>query len=114
MPHREPMFAPERTNGTARGDQVGVASKERPCAPLTMPGTLRPVKLAERIRQIREAKGLSQSECAETAGLTRHVWHDHESARERRANPKLSTVFALARGLGVTPSELLAGVDEEP
>lgn len=73
---------------------------------------LPPVRLGERMRQIREAKGLSQVDCAEGAGMRRQTWWQYESGN--RPNPELSKLFAISRGLGVTVSELLAGVDEEP
>ena len=76
------------------------------------PGMLPPVKLGERMRQIREAKGLSQAECADAAGITRQSWWHYESGH--RPNPELSKLFTIARGLDVPLAELLAGVDEEP
>jgi transcriptional regulator with XRE-family HTH domain len=62
---------------------------------------------AENVRVAREKAGLTQEQLAWAAGL-----HQTEIARIEggRRNPGLDTVFKVARGLGVAPSELFAGI----
>jgi transcriptional regulator with XRE-family HTH domain len=64
-------------------------------------------QLGANIRRIRREAGLSQMELSDLCGL-----HFSEISRlERgRRDAQLSTIVKLARGLGVSPAELLAGV----
>ena len=64
-------------------------------------------QLGANIRRIRRAAGLSQMELSDRCGL-----HFSEISRlERgRRDAQLSTIVKLARGLGVSPAELLAGI----
>lgn len=64
---------------------------------------------AERLRQVREEKGLSLAEAGDRAGMTRQNWHQYESGR--RTNPSLSVMSVMARALGVSLQKLLADVD---
>jgi transcriptional regulator with XRE-family HTH domain len=57
------------------------------------------------IRQRRRAAALSQTELAERAGLSQ-TWISRLERGEE--NPTLSTLEALARGFGITLSELFA------
>jgi transcriptional regulator with XRE-family HTH domain len=63
-------------------------------------------QLGANIRRIRRAAGLSQSELSDLCGL-----HFTEISRLERGvrDARLSTIVKLARGLDVTPAELLAG-----
>ena len=64
-------------------------------------------KLADRVRQLRRAKGLTQEELGWSGGID----PKHVAAVERGAtNPTLSTLLGIAKALGVTLSELLEGV----
>lgn len=61
----------------------------------------------EKMKQLREALGLNQSEAARQAELAagRSQWNDIESGR--RSNITLETLGKIAAALGVNPSELL-------
>jgi len=64
----------------------------------------------QRVRTLREAKGLSQEALADRCRLDR----TYVSGVERgRRNPSLESMDALAKGLGVTLAHLLSGVPEE-
>jgi transcriptional regulator with XRE-family HTH domain len=56
------------------------------------------------VRRIRQAKGLSQAQLAERAGLSREYVNKIEAGRY---DPPLSTINALAKALGVKATELL-------
>jgi transcriptional regulator with XRE-family HTH domain len=64
-------------------------------------------QLGANIRRLRRDAGLSQMELSDRCGL-----HFSEISRlERgRRDAQLSTIVKLARGLGVAPAELLAGI----
>ena len=61
------------------------------------------VKKVNRIKEIRESKGLQQKELAELVGLSAPYLHDLENDR-RGAKPE--TLERIANGLGVTVMEL--------
>ena len=64
--------------------------------------------LGKRVRELRTDQGLSQEQLAERS----HMHWTHISGIERaRYDVKLSTLSRVARGLGVTISELLAGIE---
>ena len=74
-------------------------------------GRARRVALGQRLRQLREARGLTQEELAEQAGMHRAVpGHYERGDRE----PGISQVWRLADALGVTIQELLDGVEHPP
>jgi transcriptional regulator with XRE-family HTH domain len=64
-------------------------------------------EFARRVRETREALGLTQPQLAERAGLCRA-----EVCKVERAlsDPWLPTVVQLARGLGVSPAALVDGL----
>ncbi|MEM7477064.1 MAG: helix-turn-helix transcriptional regulator [Planctomycetota bacterium] len=66
--------------------------------------------LAQNLRRLRNATGLSQEELADRAGLHRTYISSVERAQR---NVTLENIFALANALGVEPSELLALADAE-
>ena len=67
--------------------------------------------LGRRVRQLRTGLGLTQEQLAERAELH---W-THISGIERgQYNVKLSTLTQVARGLGITLSDLFAGVAPSP
>jgi transcriptional regulator with XRE-family HTH domain len=70
--------------------------------------------LAQRVRQLREAKGLSQQALAVAAGLSISVVTQIEQGH--REDPRVSTVVAIARALGVSVDALVAPgtVEGEP
>jgi transcriptional regulator with XRE-family HTH domain len=62
--------------------------------------------LARNLKRLRTEKGWSQEELADQAGLHR----TYVSGVERGIrNPTITIVATLAKALGVTPGELLAG-----
>ncbi|HFD86297.1 MAG TPA: XRE family transcriptional regulator [Gammaproteobacteria bacterium] len=65
--------------------------------------------LAENLRRLRTSAGLSQEELADRAGLHRTYVSSVERAQR---NVTLENVFALAKALGTTPSELVRLPDE--
>jgi transcriptional regulator with XRE-family HTH domain len=61
--------------------------------------------LGERVRQLRIAAGMSQQTLAVAAGLSISVVAQLEQGL--REDPRISTVAAIARALGVTIDELM-------
>jgi transcriptional regulator with XRE-family HTH domain len=62
------------------------------------------VALGDEIRRHREAKDLSQEALAELAGMSRNYVGFIERAER---SPRATTIFKLARALGLHPSDLL-------
>ena len=60
--------------------------------------------LALNIKQLREARGLTQHQIAKVAGLPRPTWANLESGA---ANPTLSVLMKVAAALSVTLEELV-------
>ncbi|WP_236514536.1 XRE family transcriptional regulator [Sandaracinus amylolyticus] len=61
--------------------------------------------LAENVRQLRAARGLTQAQLAKSAGVPRATWANLESGE---ANPTLHVISAVSRALGVSLEELLS------
>jgi transcriptional regulator with XRE-family HTH domain len=61
--------------------------------------------LADNIKQLREARGLSQQQIAKAAGIPRATWTHLESGG---ANPTLSVLMKVASALQIRLDELLA------
>jgi transcriptional regulator with XRE-family HTH domain len=61
--------------------------------------------LATNLRQLREARGLTQKDAARLAGLPRATWSHLES---KDNNPTLNVLMAVATALQVTLEELVA------
>lgn len=59
--------------------------------------------LGERIIKLREERGLTQSELARRAGLTRQCLYQHE---HDRVDPKFFTITCIADALKVSLDEL--------
>ncbi len=71
--------------------------------------------LARRLRDQREAVGLTQEKAAERAGLSRNHYQLLESglsdrAKKAPANPRLSTLLDLAHALDCKVSDLVDGL----
>jgi transcriptional regulator with XRE-family HTH domain len=64
--------------------------------------------LGDRIRELREAKHWSQEEFADLCGLHRTAVGFLERAER---NPRLDTLLTISKGLGITISELLQGLE---
>ncbi len=65
-------------------------------------------KLGEHIRTIRKAQGLSQEQLAELSGLHRNYIGGVERGERNLA---LLNIIRIAHALGMSPSELLKGLD---
>lgn len=65
--------------------------------------------LANRLRELRVERGVSQEAFADTCGLHRTAMSLLE--RGKRV-PSLKTLLTLSQGFGITLSELLDGVDK--
>jgi transcriptional regulator with XRE-family HTH domain len=65
--------------------------------------------LGNRIRELREAKHWSREEFADLCGIHRTAVGFLERAER---NPRLDTLLTISRGLGVTVSELLLGLEK--
>lgn len=61
-------------------------------------------RLGQNVRQLREAKGWSQEDYADRAGIHRTYVSDIERGRR---NPTITVVERLAQPLGVTTGSLL-------
>ena len=61
--------------------------------------------LSQRIKRLREAAGLSRQEVATRGDLSLSLVAKLEQGK--KADPRASTLLALARALGVRPSALL-------
>jgi transcriptional regulator with XRE-family HTH domain len=64
--------------------------------------------LGNRIRELREAKHWSQEEFADLCGIHRTAVGFLERAER---NPRLDTLLTISKGLGITVSELLEGLE---
>jgi transcriptional regulator with XRE-family HTH domain len=62
-------------------------------------------RLADNVKQLRDARGLTQQQMARVANLPRATWANLESGS---ANPTLSVLHAVAGALQVSLEELLA------
>lgn len=71
----------------------------------------RNAELANRIKRLREERGLSQSELGQLVGTTKQTIYKYEKGIV--ANLKQTKIGKLAKALGVSPSYLLFG-DEYP
>jgi XRE family transcriptional regulator, regulator of sulfur utilization len=63
-----------------------------------------PKQMGKTVREIRLARGLSQAELAERAGLSREYVNKIEAGKY---DPPLSTINALAEALGVPARRLM-------
>ena len=66
------------------------------------------IALGNRIRELREAKHWSQEEFADLCGI-HHTAVGFLERAER--NPRLDTLLTMSKGLGITVSELLEGLE---
>jgi transcriptional regulator with XRE-family HTH domain len=64
--------------------------------------------LGREIRRRRTALGWTQERLAEAARITPHYLSTIETGRR---DPSISTVMAIAKALGVSPGELVGGVE---
>jgi transcriptional regulator with XRE-family HTH domain len=65
--------------------------------------------LGQRMRELREKKGISQEDLAEFCGLHRTAVGLLERGK---TIPRLDTLLLISQGLGVTVSKLLQGVEQ--
>jgi transcriptional regulator with XRE-family HTH domain len=69
-------------------------------------------KIAYRLQTLREAAGLSQQEVADRADLSLSLVAKMEQGR--KADPRASTLLALAPALGVRPGQLIEDLVKPP
>lgn len=74
--------------------------------------------LGRRLCDLREARGLTQEALAEASGISRNHYQLLENGisnrqTKRPANPRLSTLVALSKALGMSAAELVAEVLSE-
>lgn len=62
------------------------------------------IKIGERIRVIRESKGITQQDLAAACNFEKSNMSRIEAGR---TNPTISTLYKLSQALGVTISELV-------
>jgi transcriptional regulator with XRE-family HTH domain len=74
-----------------------------------MPSPALPVRLATNLRQLREARGLTQAQAARLAGIPRPTWTTLESGS---ANPTVNVLVRAAEALQLSLEELLAAPRE--
>lgn len=72
------------------------------------PTAERALRLAQRLRQLRERAGLSARQLARASDMPRETVHRLERGK---GMPSVTTMCRLADGLGVEPSELLYVLD---
>lgn len=71
-------------------------------------------QLGKNVRELRLMRGLSQKRLAELAGVSRNLISNlerNENGPLSTADPKLSSVYRIARALDVPPAVLLPGAD---
>jgi transcriptional regulator with XRE-family HTH domain len=66
------------------------------------------LRLGDRVKELRRSHDMSQEELAEAANLVQHYVSQVEHGER---NVSIITVRALARGLGVTMTELMQGLE---
>lgn len=69
-------------------------------------------KIAYRLRTLREAAGLSQQDVAERADLSLSLIAKMEQGR--KADPRASTLLAIARALDVRAGQLIENLEKPP
>jgi len=69
-------------------------------------------KIAYRLRTLREAAGLSQQDVAERADLSLSLIAKMEQGR--KADPRASTLLAIAGALGVRAGQLIEDLEKPP
>jgi len=69
-----------------------------------------PVTFSRRLKKLRESAGLTQQELGTRAGIS--ISNLAQLEQGQRTDPRLSTVLAIARALGVRPSKLIDGLNE--
>lgn len=69
-------------------------------------------KMADRIRQLREAKGMTQPQLAKLTGVTKSAVSQREDGAT--ANIKLEPFLRLCDALGTDPHYLVWGADRIP
>jgi len=75
-------------------------------------------EIGQRVRTVREARGLTQENLAHAAGMSRNQVQNLErnrtSAPGQPANPTVETIFRIAWALDITPDALTPTLDGPP
>ena len=74
-------------------------------------------KLADKLRNLRAASGLSQEAVAHRAGISTYTYQKFEKGESKPGtpmNPRLDTLFALAGVFGIDVRELFDFLDDGP
>lgn len=72
--------------------------------------------LSKRLRKLRVMRGISQERLAELSGVSRNeisYLERNETSTGKAGDPKLSTVYRLARALAVPPAAMLPGPGDQ-
>ena len=69
------------------------------------------IRLAQRLRALRKARGLTLDELAQQAGVTKSVISKIENFR---VSPSLQSIAGIAKALGVPLAELFKDLEERP
>src|SRR5579883_2461442 len=83
----------------------GLSKRLAEYQPVNMAEPDLPGRLAHTIRQLRDARGLTQTQMAQLSGLPRATWAHLESGA---ANPTLAVLHKVALALQVSIEELIA------
>lgn len=67
-------------------------------------------RFGQRVRRLREKKGLSQVEMAHQFGIDRGHLSEIETGKKKKKNVCLPLLEVLARGFGISLSQLMKGV----
>lgn len=75
--------------------------------------------IGQRFQALRLDRGLSQDQVAQAAGISRNQYQLLEAGlsdrvKQHPVNPRMSTLIGLARAHGITTSELVARILDEP
>lgn len=68
---------------------------------------------SERLKQARQAKGLSQAKLAEVVGVGQNAISNYEKAGDKGSMPKLETAAEMAKALDVSLDWLVGTTDKQ-
>jgi transcriptional regulator with XRE-family HTH domain len=74
-------------------------------------GSQRKELFADRLRRLRHARGMTQEQFAEVAGVSRALIHRLENTRADPLHGRVDSIMRISRVLGCTVDELLRGIE---